>query len=156
HYSIQWDHLHLILEPINEIVLTKAMRSLTVRLARALNRLWNRQGPIYSDRYHVHVLKCPTETRNALRYVLNNARKHCAHAAPGADPLSSGAAFRWWLDVDAAAARADPCVEEPTFWLLEKGWLRFSDRFTTKDAPPPSSYSAGHRRQEHRLRRRKA
>ena len=153
HYSIQWDHLHVILEPHNEAALTKAMHSLTVRLARALNRLWKRKGPVFADRYHAHVLKCPTEARNVLRYVLNNARKHRVHAAPGPDPLSSGATFRWWLDVDAAATREDPCVEEPTHWLLTEGWLEHCERFTTKEIPPPRSYTVSHRKQERRRRR---
>ena len=54
------------------------MKSIAARFARAVNRALNRSGKVLRDRYHFRVLKTPTEVRNALRYVLLNARRHWA------------------------------------------------------------------------------
>jgi len=73
------------------------MRALLVRIARALNRLWNRSGSIFADRFHERALRTPSEVRNSLVYVLQNARKH-GIAAGGPDPYSSGPWFDGWLE----------------------------------------------------------
>jgi hypothetical protein len=35
-----------------------------------------RTGKVFADRYHMRILKTPTEVKNALRYVLDNRWKH--------------------------------------------------------------------------------
>ena len=52
------------------------MQGLAVRLARALNRLARRAGKVFSDRYHSHVLATLREVASAVRYVLENFRRH--------------------------------------------------------------------------------
>ena len=97
HYSIQGDHLHAIVEANGAEALGRGMKSLAARFARAVNRVLRRSGPVLRERYHLRVLKTPREVRNALRYVLLNARRHWAkrnlgRALPGAvrlDPASS-------------------------------------------------------------------
>jgi len=59
HYSIQWDHLHLIVEARDAAALSAAMKSLCVRLAKGLNRSWQRKGPVHVDRYHSPVARRP-------------------------------------------------------------------------------------------------
>jgi hypothetical protein len=95
HHSIQSNHLHLIVEAASREELTVGMRSLLVRIARSLNRLWQRSGPVFSDRFHERELRTPREVRNALVYVLQNLRKH-GIALAGPDPLSSGPEFDGW------------------------------------------------------------
>ncbi len=73
HYSLQGNHAHLIVEAKNRETLARGMKSLGSRLAKAVNRVFKRSGPVLSDRYHVHVLRTPREVRNALAYVLLNA-----------------------------------------------------------------------------------
>jgi REP element-mobilizing transposase RayT len=80
HYSIQGNHAHLIAEADSACALGRGMKSLAARLARAVNRVFRRSGPVLADRYHLHVLRTPREVRNALAYVLLNARKHAAQA----------------------------------------------------------------------------
>src|SRR5262245_8132441 len=75
-YSVQWNHLHLIAEATDERTLARAMISVTVRIARALNRLWKRAGRVFADRYHALILTTPRAVRHALIYCLQNARKH--------------------------------------------------------------------------------
>ena len=41
-----------------------------------VNQMTVRRGALFRDRHHRHALKTPREVRNALVYVLFNARKH--------------------------------------------------------------------------------
>ena len=77
-YSIQSNHLYFIAEAQDEIALARGMKGLFVRVAKALNRAWERTGRVVGDRCHARVLKTPREVRNALVYVLQNAQKHGA------------------------------------------------------------------------------
>ena len=84
HYSIQANHVHLIVEAESATALGCGMKSLAARFARAVNRALGRNGPVLVDRYHLHTLKTPREVRRALAYVLLNARKHAARAGASA------------------------------------------------------------------------
>ena len=75
HYSIQNDHAHFLVEADDKISLANGMKSLGARFARCVNRVCQRAGRVLATRFH-HVLKrTPTEVRNALAYVLLNARQ---------------------------------------------------------------------------------
>ncbi len=78
HFSVQSDHVHLIVEADDTITLSRGMAGLTIRLARAVNRAAGRKGKVFSERYHTRELSTPRETRNAIVYVLLNRRKHAA------------------------------------------------------------------------------
>ena len=43
HYSIQQDHLHLIVEVKNRRKLSKGLQALGIRLAKSLDSLWRRK-----------------------------------------------------------------------------------------------------------------
>jgi len=76
HFSVQRDHLHLVVEAANREALSRALHALAIRIARAINRVLGRKGRVFADRYHMRILKTPTEVKNALRYVLENRWKH--------------------------------------------------------------------------------
>ena len=76
HYSLQRDHVHLIVEAADAAALGRGIRGLLIRVARAANAVWRRRGAVILDRYHHHRLVSPREVRNAIAYVLRNARKH--------------------------------------------------------------------------------
>jgi REP element-mobilizing transposase RayT len=133
HYSLQGDHAHLIVEARGKHALACGMKSIAARLARALNRVAGRSGPVLDGRYHHRSLRTPREVRRALAYVLLNARRHLAkrrHAARAAggvlDPASSARWFDGWRPgvspetQDAAA----PEVARPRTWMLRVGWRR--------------------------------
>lgn len=127
HFSIQSNHIHLLVEARDATSLSRGMQGLSVRIARALNRLWCRKGRVFADRFHSRILRTPREVRYALGYVLNNARKHGARFA-GLDPFASGAAFDGWkgptmLPHPALLATQPPVVSART-WLLAVGWRR--------------------------------
>src|SRR5258705_11506525 len=75
-FSIQGDHAHLIVEADDKTSLARGMTGLSVRLARAYNRVVERRGRLWSERYHSRALKTPREVRLALVYVFGNWRKH--------------------------------------------------------------------------------
>ena len=122
HFSVQTDHLHLIVEAVSREALIRGLQGLAGRTARAVNRLWNRTGKVWSSRYHAHALTTPSEVRNALVYVLLNFRKHL-RAMPGVDPRSSGPWFDGWSAPPVAPAARPPTVS-PQTWLGATGWRR--------------------------------
>jgi REP element-mobilizing transposase RayT len=121
HFSIQSNHLHLIVEASDKDSLSRGMQGLTVRLARAVNRALSVQGTVFADRYHAHELKTPRETRAALLYVLQNWAKH----GPGGayDPCSSAVWFDGW-SVAPVGQAPPPMVASPRTWLVSVGWRR--------------------------------
>jgi hypothetical protein len=129
HYSIQSDHVHLIVEASTARDLACGMKSIGARFARAVNRVFQRSGQVLADRGHVHVLEAVREVRNAIAYVLLNARRHLAKrtgrtpAAGKIDPASSGRWFDGWAG-KTQSARDAPAVAVPRTWLLSAGWRR--------------------------------
>ena len=122
HFSVQGDHIHLIIEATDRDALILGMRGLTIRLARAINRATGDKGKVWGDRYHVQPLTSPRQIRNTLLYVLANWRKHF-HVAPrpALDPRSSAAWFDGWQD-RPPDPDDDPPVVSPRTWLLAHGW----------------------------------
>ena len=90
HFSVQSNHIHLIVEAANKAALTRGMRSLTTSIAKAVHRLigFGFCGKVLKARYHAHILKTPTEVKRALRYVVFNLAKH-KNCALMVDPYSS-------------------------------------------------------------------
>jgi putative transposase len=101
HYSVQGNHLHLIVEADGKRAFSNGIRALGIRLALGLNRMMGRTGPVFADRYNAHVLRTPAEVRNAVRYVLGNFE---SHAARRGEPRST----KGWVDPFSSAARKAP------------------------------------------------
>jgi putative transposase len=133
HYSVQDDHIHMLVEAESASALGRGMKGFNVRVARGLNGLFRRNGSVFTDRYHARTLVTPREVKNALVYVLNNFRKHAVQQgirmAARFDPFSSAVHFAEWREgpVPRRSPRAlvaDPEVVPPRTWLLGAGWLR--------------------------------
>ena len=58
------------------IALARGIQGWKIRVTRRLNRLWHRQGTVWSDRYHALIIQNLQQLRNTLSYVLHNARHH--------------------------------------------------------------------------------
>ena len=97
------------------------MQGLAIRPAKGINRLSNRKGQIFSDRYHAQDLGAlPTEVRNAVRYVLHNQKKHVRKAGRAMDERyldsyssMSGEAL-WYVDEYGSSM----VVAAPRTWSL--------------------------------------
>jgi putative transposase len=123
HYSVQADHVHLIIEADNETVLSSGMRSFAIRAAKRVIRqvLHRKRGQLWGDRYHRRDLGSPPEVRNALVYVLANGAKHRVTKRGELDPCSSARWFNGWVNLAVMPEQASP-VQPPDTWLLETGW----------------------------------
>ena len=108
HFSVQDDHLHLLVEAANREALSASLHALAIRIARAINRVLRRKGRVFADRYHMRILRTPTEVKNALHYVLNNRFKH--HGRPD-----------YFVEQDYCSSLAwrDTLVVPPRTWLLK-------------------------------------
>ena len=128
HYSVQRDHLHLIVEADSRGALGRGMRAAGQRVAHAANRTWKRHGPVLDGRYHLQVLSTPKQVRHAVAYALLNARKHARErrghpTPPKLDEASSGRWFDGWSrSLPAPAATGPPETAPARTWLLRTGW----------------------------------
>jgi hypothetical protein len=123
HYSLQSDHVHLLVEADVPTRFVRAVQGLAIRVAKAVNRALGRHGRVWADRFHSHVLRTPREVRNALVYVLNNFRKHFRRST-GLDPFSSARWFDGWSTSPTIIGGATAPVGVPRTWLARVGWRR--------------------------------
>lgn len=138
HFSVQADHLHLLVEARDSRSLSRAMQGLAISLARRLNRLLFRRGRVFAERWHGRALTSPRAVRHGLAYVLGNFRKHGEPAAP-LDRCSSAPYFRYFTELGGRApvelahlAFPDdrthgPPVRPAATWLLAHGWRQRGD-----------------------------
>jgi hypothetical protein len=122
HFSVQADHLHLVVEADEPTGLSRGIQGLAIRAAKAVNRALHRRGSVWGDRFHARALATPREVRNALVYVLNNLKKHLP-GARGVDPCSSAAWFRGSKEEVPVWQGRSPVTHART-WLGGVGWLR--------------------------------
>jgi REP element-mobilizing transposase RayT len=136
HFSIQSDHLHVIVEADSANVRRRGIWGLAVRLAKAVNRRAGRTGSVWSDRYHARALTTPREVRRAMAYVLLNFCKHLR--APAAiDPRSSGPWFEGWAERPRTPKHPRPVASAKT-WLATVGWRRAGGPIGFDEAPRPN------------------
>jgi REP element-mobilizing transposase RayT len=136
HFSAQTDHLHLLIEAELQDAFVSGVSGLAIRCALAINRATGRRGSVWSDRYHAHALRTPSEVRSALAYVLLSFCKHL-RAAPRIDPCSSGSWFDGWAHPREPTAEPRP-VASPRTWLLATGWRRAGGPIDWREAPRPA------------------
>jgi REP element-mobilizing transposase RayT len=126
HYSVQENHLHLIVEAESTQALASGVRGLEIRIAKRVNRLLFRRGRFWADRWHGRALASPSQLRNALVYVLQNRKKH-SHAGeePALDALSSAQSFDGFSrPIPNEFRSVGPPGVPPRTWLLAVGWKR--------------------------------
>jgi putative transposase len=145
-YSLQGDHVHLVVEASDRSMLSRGMQGLAIRLARGFNTTVRRRGKVWGDRFHARELASPREVRAALVYVLMNHKKHRAVRVDGAGRMESARGNRQMLDAfssafwfDGWSSRASPWVvglrarlptqiipvARPRTWLARTGWRQF-------------------------------
>jgi REP element-mobilizing transposase RayT len=137
HFSVQSNHVHLLVEGDDALALVRGLQGLAGRCAKAINRASGRCGRVWSSRYHSHHLRTPTEARRGLVYVLLNFRKHL-RAAPAVDPRSSGPWFNGWRRPalpSKSAPREPTPVASPRTWLATVGWRRAGGAIALHEQP---------------------
>ena len=126
HYSVQGNHLHLVVEAEDKVALSRGMQGLASSVARAINRAAARTGKVFADHYFARELRTPAEVRRAVRYVLDNHLHHVAGLDPQTDPCASGkplaAPRTWLLSVGWLQSRAGPLPV--AYWPMPRGAAR--------------------------------
>jgi REP element-mobilizing transposase RayT len=132
HYTLQFDHIHLIVEAPDNDMLSRGMKSLAGRLGRFFSL---GTGKAFKGRYHLHQLGTPTEVKRAYKYVLMNTSKH-QKLISFLDEFSSARHFKGWdqfkiasplLEEQLSNFGAFPFpdyLSEPTSWLANVGWKK--------------------------------
>lgn len=145
--TLQYGHIHLICEADHRIALARGVQSFAISAARRINAQKGRKGAVFPDRYHVRHIKTPTQALNALRYVLNNWRRHDEDEKAFArgwlvDPYSSGIRFTGWKELAGQLWMWKPSSPDyeplwtwqPKTWLLRCGW-RLAGEISVHDVP---------------------
>jgi putative transposase len=123
-FSIQADHVHLLVEATGKAALSRGVQGLCISMARRVNRVLGRRGRFWADRFHARSLESPRSVRNALVYILANFRKHARRRfAAGIDCFSSAAFF-------VARALRCPRADLARTRGLASTWLDFAARGT--------------------------
>jgi REP element-mobilizing transposase RayT len=152
HISVQRTHVHLLVEAEDTQHLARGMQGFQVSAARNINTILGdgkyrrRRGQVFVGRYHLVVIKSPTQARHAISYVLSNFRKHGEDKEGLAstwlvDPFSSGISFPDWQEMERRdlmwpiRETYDPLtVRRPEGWLLREGWKR-AGAISARDVP---------------------
>lgn len=146
HISIQNTHIHLVVEAEDRGALARGMQSLQISAARQINKVLARRGKVFSDRYHLTVIRSPTQMRAVFAYVLGNWKHHGAdRRAPGAwliDWCATGHVFDgWsesWMTLWPSYEHHDWLVVQPArSWLAREGWRRGGGPISVFDRPGP-------------------
>lgn len=140
HLSIQSNHIHMMCEASGRLALARAIQGFKISAAKRLNKIRNRTGAVFADRYHEEVLTTPTQVRRCLAYVMNNWRHHGEDRAARTpyDPFSTGMWFTNWAECAGFAVPPDADVlpsAPPRAWLLAKGYQRGGPPISLHDVP---------------------
>lgn len=103
-YAVLGNHIHFIVEMFQHRgdvrrALARGMQSLTIRIARGLNRVMGLRGKVFAGRYDARPLRDAFAARKARAYVVNNARHHFVrkrHDREWVDEFSSAHHFEGW------------------------------------------------------------
>ncbi|HEX3762940.1 MAG TPA: transposase [Kofleriaceae bacterium] len=141
HVSVQRTHVHMLVEAADATRLARGMQGFQISAARHINSMMStaghrRCGRVFSDRYHIEVIKTPTQAHHVLSYILGNWRHHREDQQGLArtwlvDPFSTGVLFPDWKELADKAVMwpiretYEPLVvRTPQSWLLREGWKR--------------------------------
>ena len=148
HYSVQKYGLRFIVEAADRDALSRGMQGMNVRVAKALNKQWQRNGSVFSDRYAIRILENGRAVRASLCFVLNGilADGREAERLRGTfDPFSSAPYFDGWLGHSRKGEPpAGPApVVEPRTLLLSKVWRRYGLIGVDEVPAAPAAVGAG-------------
>jgi REP element-mobilizing transposase RayT len=121
-FSAMRNHLHLGIEVRSTAELSRGVQGLAIRLAKALNKLWQRRGTVFLERFHARMAEGISAIRRVLVYVLNNARKHGVRLPRGVpDPYSSGPWFPYWRAQPGRPRPEPPAEPSPVAEIRDLG-----------------------------------
>jgi putative transposase len=137
HFSVQTNHVHLIVEADDRETVIKKMMGFMISFAKRLNLRIGRRGKVWSDRYFRRDVTSPREMRSVLAYVFGNAKKHglIPRDAAEIDYLSSAWTFDGWdVRVELPPERIRWKPPDPRTDLLKRDWISYG-LLRVSDAP---------------------
>jgi putative transposase len=124
HFSVQDNHVHMIVEARDGRALSRGVQGLAIRLARRVNQLLGIAGGFWSARFNSRELTAPRSVRNAIVYVLMNVKKHSPRISGDyVDPWSSAPWFEGFAHGPSPPRETSP-VKAASTWLASTGWRR--------------------------------
>ncbi len=142
HLGLEADNVHAICEADNDGALATGIKAFQSSAAQHINqvlsaeRVEQRRGQVFRDRYQARRLTSPTQARDALAFVLDSGRHHRQDTSQAprrwrVDYFSSAPSFADWLELagspvpDRVPSTYEPLmVARPQTWLLAVGWQR--------------------------------
>jgi len=143
HFSIQSNHIHLLIESEGKQALGKGMQSFCTSLAKRINfQLGQRRGKVFRDRYFLHILKTLKEVKHALAYILQNFAKHTKRPNRfdpycsllclalkdkiklGLSRVNTHAGFADKKEREEFRDELNQLIAAPATWFLRTGWQR--------------------------------
>lgn len=76
HYTLEYNHIHLLVEAASNRVLHSGMQAFGISLAKGINRFKRLKGTVYKHRYHYRQISSPRDLKNVLHYIFHNGIKH--------------------------------------------------------------------------------
>lgn len=76
HYTLEYNHVHLLVESVDNKILHKGMQAFGITIAKAINKIKKTKGTVYKNRYHLRLINSPKQLKNALHYIFSNGIKH--------------------------------------------------------------------------------
>ena len=127
HFSVQSNHVHLIVEADFEMI-AKKMTGFMVSVAKRLNVLLGRAGKVWRGRYYSRTIKSAREMNRVLAYVFGNAKKHgeIPRDALVLDHFSSAWTFDGWdQEVELPPEKHRWPPPAPRTELLARDWIAY-------------------------------
>ena len=76
HYTLEYNHIHLLAEATNNEILHQGMQALGISLSKAINKIKSLKGSVYKHRYHLKKINSRRQYKNVIHYILKNGIKH--------------------------------------------------------------------------------
>jgi REP element-mobilizing transposase RayT len=139
HFAVLSNHVHFVIEADSKRALSMGMQKLLHSISRRLNALSLREhgerqstkagsyralkgwlGRVFTERYHAHLLRTPTEMHNAVRYVRFNAAQHYTEPYNRSLAGTSSAALDPFSSFAACPCDEAPPTSPPRNFLLRR------------------------------------
>jgi REP element-mobilizing transposase RayT len=140
HFSVQSNHLHLLIESDGKEKLAQSMQSLCTSLAKSINSRLQRKGKVFKDRYHVHILKTLREVKHAMVYIFQNFAKHTKipnrfdpystlicfkeKVLLGLSKVNTHKLFKNESERELLKNQMQKLIDDPVTWHLNVGWKK--------------------------------
>jgi REP element-mobilizing transposase RayT len=121
HFSLEYDHVHLLIESPNNFNLGRGMQSLGVTLVRGINVYKKSSGRVYKHRYHFRKIQSSRELKIVMNYIFNNGVKHGTAKNVVNHYNSIGAELKYYLFMKGKLK-----LDQELMGLLDRGKVYFA------------------------------